>query len=183
VESIRCEKVLNLANALTIIRILLLPAIVWRFCRGDMYGALAIYLAAMLTDVADGFAARKLRQITALGKLLDPLADKLSLLTLLGLFSAAGQIPAWILAIVVLKEIILIVGSYAALREGIVVYALPIGKLTTLAFVLSMTARFLGYGFAADILLGAFVLLSLAALVWYSIVLMDKRELEDAAVS
>ena len=90
----------------------------------------------MLTDALDGFVARRFNQITALGKLLDPIADKLSLLTLLGLFVADGQIPRWLLTIVLIKEAILIAGGAAALKKGIVVYAMPIGKVTTVTFIL-----------------------------------------------
>ena len=92
-EHIRRDKIVNIPNCLTIIRIALLPVVVWRFRKGDSLGALMFYLLAMLTDAADGIIARKFNQITALGKLLDPIADKLSLITLIGLFVADGQIP------------------------------------------------------------------------------------------
>jgi len=176
VECLRREKSLNIPNLLTMIRIVLLPAVVWRFRTGDSSGALALYVIAMLTDAVDGFIARKLNQITTLGKLLDPVADKLSLLTLLALFVADGQIPGWLLAIVLVKEAILIVGSAAALHRGIVVHALPIGKVTTLTFICSMIARFLERSAIADMLLGISVGLSLVALVWYSIVLIGKMK-------
>ena len=64
---------------------------------GDTTGALIVYMTAMLTDALDGIIARKTNQITALGKLLDPIADKLSLVTLLGLFVSNGEIPLWCL--------------------------------------------------------------------------------------
>ena len=93
-EHIKQDQIINIPNALTVVRILLLPVVVWRFMIGDATGALIAYLAAMLTDALDGIIARKFNQITALGKLLDPLADKLSLVTLLGLFVSDGQIVA-----------------------------------------------------------------------------------------
>ncbi|MGN0775145.1 MAG: CDP-alcohol phosphatidyltransferase family protein [Candidatus Ventricola sp.] len=172
VEHIRRENPFNVPNLLTVLRMAMLPAIVWRYRLGDARGALAVYLLAMLTDAADGFIARRFHQITALGKLLDPIADKLSLLTLLGLFVADGQIPLWLMAVVLLKEAILIAGGVAALREGIVVYALPIGKVTTVSFILSMIARFLAMRKMADLLLGVSVALSMAALVWYAAALL-----------
>jgi len=174
VEWIHRERILNIPNLLTLIRIALLPAVSWRFRMGDSNGALALYMAAMLTDVLDGFIARRLNQITTLGKLLDPVADKMSLLTLICLFVAEGQIPLWFLVIVLLKEVILIAGSVAALHYGIVVQALPIGKVTTLMFVLSMFARFLSQRLLADILLMVSLALSLVAFGWYSIVLVSK---------
>jgi len=180
VESLRREKSLNIPNLLTLIRIVLLPAVVWRFRRGDSSGALALYVFAMLTDAVDGFIARKLNQITTLGKLLDPVADKLSLLTLLGLFVADGQIPGWLLGVVLIKEAILIVGSIVALNRGVVVHALPIGKVTTVTFICSMVARFLAWSTIADVLLGISVTLSLVALGWYSVVLMKRMNQAQA---
>ena len=76
-EHIRRDKIVNIPNCLTLIRIALLPVVVWRFRKGDSMGALIVYLLAMLTDAVDGFIARRYNQVTALGKLLDPIADKL----------------------------------------------------------------------------------------------------------
>ena len=173
-ECLKREKPLNIPNLLTLLRIALLPAVVWRFQKGDSSGALALYVIAMLTDAVDGFLARTLNQITTLGKLLDPVADKLSLLTLLALFVADGQIPFWLLAVVLVKEAILIVGGAVALHHGVVVHALPIGKVTTVTFIASMIARFLKWGAAADLLLWISLLLSFAALFWYSMVVIGK---------
>lgn len=166
-ERIRQENPLNLPNLLTVLRVALLPVIVWCFRRGSMRSALLVYMMAMLSDAADGCIARRTGQITAVGKLLDPIADKLCLLTLLALFASDGQIPVWLVIAVMIKEAILILGSAAALRQGIVVSALPVGKLTTLSFVFSTCARFLGLRRAADTLLWGSVTLSLAALIWY----------------
>jgi len=165
---------LNIPNLLTILRIVLLPAVVWCFRAGDSSGALLLYVAAMATDALDGMLARKLNQVTTLGKLLDPVADKLFLLTLLWLFMGDGQIPVWLMTVVLVKEAILIIGSVVALRHGIIVYALPIGKVTTVTFIFSMIARFLSRRVLADLLLGVSLMLSLIALFWYSVVLLKK---------
>ena len=174
VEQIRKEKVINIPNALTILRICLLPVVVVYYRKGNTQGALISYLIAMLTDAVDGFIARRCNQITSLGKLLDPIADKLSLLTLLGLFVADGEIPVWVLVIVLLKELALVAGGVFALRRGIVSYALPIGKVTTVAFILSMVARFLSLRRAADCLLGASLVLSIISLCWYTVVTLGR---------
>ena len=178
-EHIRKDKIFNIPNCLTAVRIALLPVVVWRFVIGDKSGALAAYLAAMLTDAVDGFIARKFDQVTALGKLLDPLADKLSLVTLIALFVADGQIPLWLMGIILLKEVAMVVGGAVALKRGIVVYALPIGKITTVAFITSIVVRFLGWRMTADVLLGVSVVLSMVALVWYSLDLMKKLKAND----
>ena len=178
VEHIKQDKIINVPNALTLLRILLLPVVVWRFIIGDATGALLAYMAAMLTDALDGIIARKTNQITALGKLLDPIADKLSLVTLLGLFVSSGEIPLWVLAIILFKEVMMVIGGGVALKHGIVVYALPIGKVTTVTFVLSMVARFMSVLPLADVLLWISVALSMVALVWYAVDLMKKLGLK-----
>ena len=178
-EHIRRDKIVNIPNCLTLIRIALLPVVVWRFLIGDSLGALLSYLLAMFTDAVDGIIARRFNQVTALGKLLDPIADKLSLVTLIALFVADGQIPLWLMGIILLKEVAMVVGGAVALKRGIVVYALPIGKITTVAFITSIVVRFLGWRMTADVLLGVSVVLSMVALVWYSLDLMKKLKAND----
>lgn len=182
-ERILRENALTVPNLLTAVRIALLPAVVWCFRRGDSAGALVLYLISMMTDAADGFLARRLHQITAIGQLLDPIADKLSAVTILSLFVADGQIPVWILGVVLMKEAILMLGSAAALRFGIVVSALPVGKITTLLFVLSTIVRFLSQRFLADTLLMGSLALSFAALGWYSLVFFRRIRLKKAIAS
>jgi len=178
VEFFRREKVLNAANLLTMLRIAMLPAIVWRFRLGDSMGALILYGLAMLTDAVDGWVARRYQQVTALGKLLDPVSDKLCLLTLLALFVSDGQIPVWLFAIVLVKEAILVAGSLYALSRGVVVFALPIGKATTASFVGSVVFRFLKWRMVADALLGLSLLLSVIALIWYGILFFRKMHVQ-----
>lgn len=179
-EEIKRDRILTIPNILTMVRIALLPAVVWRYRIGDSLGALLAYMIAMLTDAIDGIIARRFNQITALGKLLDPIADKLSLVTLLWLFVADGQISWWILGIVLIKECCMIIGAGIALKHGIVVYAHSIGKVTTVAFVASIILRFINVQPAADILLFISVVLSLAAFVWYSRDLKSKLDAKEA---
>ncbi|MCI6375325.1 MAG: hypothetical protein MR821_08525, partial [Clostridiales bacterium] len=85
----------------------------------------------------------------------------------------------WVLGLILVKEAALIVGGGVALRRGIVVYALPIGKVTTVAFIASIVARFLELRTLADVLLGISVLLAMVALVWYAVDLMKKLGDQD----
>ena len=181
-ERILKERTLNIPNLLTFTRIVLLPVLVWRFRMGDRVGALIVYLAAMFTDVADGFIARQMNQITSVGKLLDPIADKLCLITLLFLFVSEGQIPDWMFRLVVAKEVVFILCSAAALWLGIVVSALPVGKITTFSFVLSTVARFLTLHVLADILLAVSLLLSCVSVIWYGAVFLSKLQTEKVIV-
>ena len=75
------SNVWTIPNVLTIIRIILIPVFVVLFFKGHKMAALAVFCAASLTDMLDGYLARKLNQITDFGKLFDPLADKLMVLT------------------------------------------------------------------------------------------------------
>lgn len=162
------EKVFNVPNVLTLLRIVLLPFIAWCFQKGNMAWAFGLYMAAMLTDVFDGAIARKTNQITTIGKLLDPVADKLSLLTLLALFAFDGQISLWVLAVMFFKETLMVIGGSVAMKSGIVISAMPIGKATTVAFALSIAARFMSLTRLADGLMYFSVALSMAALIWYT---------------
>ena len=110
-ERIRQDKILNVPNILTMVRILLLPVVVWRFLVGDSTGALLAYLAAMLTDAVDGYLARRWNEVTAFGKLMDPLADKLLQLTMMGCLTLTGYIHWWVLAVMAAKEIFMVIGG------------------------------------------------------------------------
>ena len=167
-EQIFQKKAFNIPNALTVSRIMLIPAAVCFYSRNQETAALCVYLLAMLTDVLDGMVARKTQQITTLGKLLDPLADKLWLLTMTALFFFESVIPGWVLALLIMKEMFLILGSTAAIARGIVVQALPIGKTVTLIFTASITARLADLPFAADAAMYIALVLSMAAMIWYT---------------
>lgn len=167
VETIKQEKILNVPNVLTLARIAALPFVIWRFMAGDRYGALALYVLVVLTDVVDGFIARKYNKITNFGKLMDPLADKLLLLTMLVLFCLEGTLPTWVVVLVLVKELAMITGGCYALYRGIVVHALPIGKAATVAFALAVISLLLGWGKVGQVLMSIAVVLMLCAMVYY----------------
>ena len=178
-QQILGEDNFNVPNVLTVLRVVLLPILVALYQSGRTLAALGVYLAAMLTDVLDGTIARKTNQITVLGKLLDPVADKLSLVTVLALFVAAGQIPSWILIAVLVKEMLLIVGGVFALKRGRVVSALPIGKAATLTFTASMILRFLDITMPSDLLLYGSLVLSFGAFLRYAVVMYGRQEIKQ----
>ena len=130
---------LNLPNALTSVRILLAPALLIVFFRVSdadrrMTASLCLFLAAGLTDCLDGLAARKLHQITKLGKVLDPIADKLFTAAVLLCLSRARVIPWPVLALMVLKELYMAVGATACLKNRIEVASDIYGKAATALF-------------------------------------------------
>ena len=138
---------LNVPNALTMLRMLMIPLYIILFVKGHKYWALFTFLLAGLTDVLDGMIARKYNLITDLGKLMDPLADKLMGMTaLLSMTIGTAQIPAvvpWLVTIVLLgKELLMVLGGLVMLRRHIVVYSKPIGKAAQALFTLGLAASF-----------------------------------------
>ena len=129
---------INLPNALTSVRILLAPALLVAFFRASeesrLTVSLCLFLAAGITDCLDGLAARKLGQITKLGKVLDPIADKLFTASVLLCLTYADVIPWPVLAIMVLKELYMAAGAAACLKNRIEVASDIYGKLATALF-------------------------------------------------
>lgn len=130
-------------NILTLIRLCLIPVFVSVFFSADPNAhvyALLIFLLAGLTDILDGQIARRYNLISVIGTVLDPLADKLMLLTALICLAMVGIVPLWALIIVYLKEFFMIIsGSLLYFRrEKFVIPANRFGKLATAAFTLAV---------------------------------------------
>ena len=145
---------LNLPNALTTVRILLAPALLIAFfrVRGEdrrLTVSLCLFLAAGLTDCLDGLAARKLHQITTLGKVLDPIADKLFTASVLLCLTCAKVIPWPVLAVMVMKELYMGWGAAACLRNNIEVASDIYGKLATALFYPAVLLTWPWHGVAA----------------------------------
>jgi cardiolipin synthase len=104
--------VLNLANRLTILRILMTPVIAILLLYKQMGAALALFLLAGMTDGLDGFVARRRGQRTALGMVLDPVADKLLLMSAILVLTVLKELPWWFAIIVVSRDLILIGGAF-----------------------------------------------------------------------
>jgi len=104
--------VLTLANRLTILRILMTPVITVLLLFGQVAAALALFVLAGITDGLDGFVARSRGQRTALGMVLDPVADKLLLMSTVIVLSVLKELPWWFAIIVVSRDVILIGGAF-----------------------------------------------------------------------
>jgi len=100
---------------------------------------------ASITDVFDGYFARKYNLITTMGKFLDPIADKLIINTAMILMIPIGRIPAWIVAITIIRDLIVDVIRSIASSEGNYIQASPIGKQKTLAQNIAVTALMIHY--------------------------------------
>lgn len=142
------REVYTLPNVLSLMRLLLIPVIVWLYCvRADTVLCAAALLLSGLTDVLDGQIARKCNSVTNLGKILDPVADKLTqfamLLCLSERFSGMGVL-AWLLAA---KEIGALIMGYAAVRQSRRVLSADWhGKITTVLLYVTIGIHLLWPG-------------------------------------
>ena len=125
-------------NALTVIRFLLIPIIVIACVQGQYILAIAVLSISGLTDILDGTIARKYNYITDFGKLMDPLADKATQISLLTTLFIKGAIQIWILAVVVLKEFCMVSGASFLYGKELVVSSKWYGKLATVLFYVAM---------------------------------------------
>ncbi len=140
----------NLPNALTILRILAIPIIVLLlFYPGKIasFFASIIFLFAAITDGLDGYIARRRNIVTTLGKFLDPMADKLLVITSLIMLIHLGRVPAWIVAIIAGREIAITGLRAIAINEGIVISASQLGKYKTLLQVIATTTLICHYSY------------------------------------
>ena len=170
----------TIPNILTMIRLVLVPVFVVLFFSGFRKAALAVFVAASLTDMLDGYLARKLNQITDFGKLFDPLADKLMVLTAMVCQAVAGVFPWEAIIIVACKELYMVLGGMFMLKRGIVVYSNLIGKAAQVCFIASLILAFFHDDFDAAgtrllgltpdiLLLWITVALSIIAMVVYTV--------------
>ena len=144
---------MNLANKLTIFRIILVPVmaiIPYLNLKGDFLGLPLtyffmelIFIVASITDKLDGYIARSRNQVTTFGKFLDPLADKILVLTAMVLLVELGKIPAWIPIIVLAREFIVSGYRLVAVEKGGQVIAASIwGKLKTVTQMIAIILAF-----------------------------------------
>ena len=122
------------ANKLTILRVLMIPAFLvvlyWGF-PGCRYVALGIYIVACLTDLLDGYIARHYNQVSDFGKFMDPIADKVLVLSAMSMFVSWGRMPAWILVVVIARELAVSALRMIAVDNGRVIAAGWSGKVKT----------------------------------------------------
>jgi CDP-diacylglycerol--glycerol-3-phosphate 3-phosphatidyltransferase len=139
---------MTFADQLTVARALSVPLVVLLFVLdfdGHDYWATAVFIAAMSTDWFDGRVARRSGRTSPLGSLLDPVADKVLVVATLVVLLDQGVFPAWMVAAIVVRELLISGLRQAALERGVVISARDLGKLKTWA---QATAAAVG-GFAA----------------------------------
>ena len=168
---------MNLPNKLTVLRVIMIPFFVfflllegganstWR------YVAAAIFIVASLTDLLDGKIARKYNLVTNFGKFMDPLADKLLVCSALICLIQLGQLPAWMVIIIISREFIISGFRLVASDSGIVIAASYWGKFKTvfqMAMIIVLIADFGGvFDLIGEILVWIALALTVISLIDY----------------
>jgi len=127
-------RLLNVANVLTLVRILLVPFfVVFLFAGGTGWrlAALVVFCVASLTDFIDGRLARSRGLVTDFGKIADPIADKALTGAALISLTVLGELPGWVTALILVREVGVTVLRFAVIKRGVIA-ASPGGKLKTL---------------------------------------------------
>ena len=128
------------ANKITIFRMVLIPVFLVLAYTGHMYWALAVFLIASLSDMADGYIARHYNQITDFGKFMDPLADKMLVLAAMCFFVEKGCMPGWAVAIVLFREFAVSGLRLVAAERQSVIAAAWSGKIKTTVTMIGLAA-------------------------------------------
>jgi cardiolipin synthase len=166
-------EVLNIPNALSFLRIALVPVFLWFLLEEMFVSAIIVLATAGLTDFLDGYLARKLNQTTKLGKMLDPVADRLYIFATLLALSATGYVPWWLAGLVILRDVLMLISLPILASVGY--KSLPVhylGKASTFALLYSFPLLLMGKIFTE----AAFIITPMAwafalwgvALYWWS---------------
>jgi CDP-diacylglycerol--glycerol-3-phosphate 3-phosphatidyltransferase len=172
----RCTRIstVNLPNALTLVRIFAVPLLVAVLLTKDhMLVAAFIFLAASVTDLLDGYLARKRRQITTLGTLLDPLADKILIsAAFISLIKFDVGVEPWMVVVIVGREFAVSGLRNIAMTQGFTIGASDLGKIKMVAQVIAVTLLILSHEVpffyvAGNVALWVVVLFALVSAVDY----------------
>jgi len=161
----RTGRALNLSipNLITLARILLVPVLVWAIASDQIRIAFGLFLAAGVSDAVDGFLAKRFGMATALGAYLDPLADKAMLVSIYVALALIGEIPLWLVILVVSRDIMIVSAVILSwlVDKPVQLKPHPVSKLNTVAQIalalLVLASR--GFDFSADPVIAALMAL------------------------
>ena len=168
---------MNLPNKLTMMRVLLIPVFIVALLvpigvSWQKWIALAIFIVASLTDLADGKIARKYNLVTNFGKFMDPLADKLLVCAALVCLVSLERIPAWVVIIIISREFIVSGLRLIAVDQGVVIAASMWGKVKTvfqMTMIILMLADIAQLAFISAIVMWIALVLTIVSLADYII--------------
>ena len=165
---------MSIPNLITLGRILLVPVVVWAIASKTMWIAFVLFLAAGVSDAIDGFLAKRFHMTTVLGAYLDPLADKALIVSIYLTLGINGEIPRWLVILVVSRDIMIVGGVVLAWVMGnpFKMRPLVVSKLNTVAQIAFACVVLGSLGFGVNVapldvilmgLVGVLTLLSVAA--------------------
>lgn len=128
----------TLPNLITIGRVLLIPVVAFLLLDHDYTLAFAVFAVAAVGDWVDGFLARRLNQMSQLGAVLDPVADKMTMMIVAILMAAQGMLPIWLAVVIVMRDAIIVAGAVA--------YRFVVGRIEMAPTRLSKANTFLEFG-------------------------------------
>ena len=144
---------MNIPNFLTVLRIILVPIIVWLLVNNHGKEASWFFVLTALTDFLDGFIAKNCNLETELGRLLDPLSDKLLLLSCFITFAWIGIMPLWFVLVAVVRDIMIVGGAFLYKKTTKKLYISPpfYGKTNTALQMLLLVVIFFNNGYGIEI--------------------------------
>jgi CDP-diacylglycerol--glycerol-3-phosphate 3-phosphatidyltransferase len=166
------KEIFNLPNCITMVRIAVMPVLFFMLLSPGRVFSLVIailFIIASITDLLDGYVARRYNIVTKMGKLLDPIADKLLISAAMIVMIPIGRIPAWMVAIFIIRDIFVDGLRSIASSEGLIIQARALGKQKTLCQVIAVSALLIHYpifGIDAHIVGMAILWIALILTVW-----------------
>lgn len=169
---------MTLASWFTVSRLFLIPFAVYFLARPDIgsaYAAVGILLLSAGTDVVDGYLARRRNEVSEFGRIMDPVADKLMVLSAAGALAFTGRLPGWLLGLLLAKELAqMLVGLLFWARHKPMLTATRLGKSATVVLYLGVIAISLGFA-PGGLLVALGIALSFAAGANYLLMALDDR--------
>ena len=130
--------IFTLPNIVTFIRIIIVVFAAWALWNYNILNAFILYLCAILTDFIDGWLARLLRQVTSLGKVLDPIADKLMILSALTILFIQGKTPLWYITVIIVCSFLNLFGGLILIKKyNFVPSAIIVGKVAAVSIMIT----------------------------------------------
>lgn len=174
---------LNLANSVTLGRVFMVPVIFWLLVSGQMQWATVVFLVAGASDAVDGYLAKNFDQRTTLGSYLDPMADKLLIVSVYIALGTAAHLPSWLVIAVVSRDILIVLGVLLlrVVGQPLTIQPLIVSKANTAAQIALAAVVLADEGFGLGLstlrlllvwITGMLTLMSLAGYIRQWLVLM-----------
>jgi len=172
------KSIFTIPNVISSFRILIVVVAAYYLYNYNNINAFILYLTAMFTDFFDGYFARKLNQISELGKILDPLADKLMVATAVIILFLQNRMPIWFVAIVIIRDILILLGGiYVRSKIHFVLPSIWIGKMAALSLMITFGLNILNI-FFIEYLYYISAIFCIASLIAYALNAKNKLYLD-----